>query len=196
MYAPAVLLPLLLSTASALRITSIKTSGTACPSTAAESVTSAGTLSDLTVTLPAYDVSLDASQGQNSSTNCALMIAFDKGEVGKSLVLESVKVWSGLTLEAGGAATLFTSAFWSENPSNTIVARRETSSTPAYADNVSINSDLGVPSSCVEESGNVGILNVNFRVLATKGVVTLGPETVGGKKQPATEHLGFKWVDC
>lgn len=61
--------------------------------------------------------------------------------------------------------------------------------------NVAVSQSLDFASRCVGSDGYVGILNVNFRIVAQgSGKVTFGRER--GSGAPVTEVLKYKWQSC
>ncbi|PKS09293.1 hypothetical protein jhhlp_003907 [Lomentospora prolificans] len=201
------------ATTSALKITSFTHSGPACPQDS--DVTWNGN-SDAPV-FYLEDYSAKVSPGEIS--NCALHLTIGSGKPNQALVLGEVSVWGGLGLAANGAATFFTSAFWAETagdgyhvipldlpkttanlksrpPPNQVTKRLESSTSRAFTGNVAVDADLDLASPCTSRDGYVGILTVNFRVLAEEGTVTFGPEKTGSKTKPVSEHLQFSWTSC
>lgn len=107
----ALALPLALPLATALRITKITHSGPACPDAAPLEITAAEDPSALSLSIPGLSTTLEAPM----FAACALDLTLEEGEVGESLVLESVEVWGRLGLGEGARGRLMASAFWADD---------------------------------------------------------------------------------
>lgn len=183
------LLPLAaLTTASALRITSITNSGPSCPTST--TVTWDGTLSNLALHLDAFDASLDAK----SQTQCTVQIAFADGRVGSTLNLGRVTVNGGLTLAANSEARFISRTHWDTGPSSAEPSSSEfsQSSTRGFSDDVSVSVNSGLRSPCIGASGTVGTLTVQLYVMAVAGSIEFGPAGSSAVK----ETLGLTWQEC
>ncbi|CAI4212765.1 unnamed protein product [Parascedosporium putredinis] len=177
----------LAAAASALTLSDWNSSGNSCGS-----VTWNGNADKPVFYFEGFDATLSAGQ----SANCAVHLQFASGRPGYRLVLDEVSTWGNLRLDAGGAATFFTTSFWSESAADTANDRLESATRSAFTGDVAIDAtSLSLASGCVGASGAGGILNVNFRVVAEDGTVRFGPEK-GSKKAAVSQHLALKWVAC
>lgn len=102
---------LALPLASALTITSIRSSGRACPSASALDITATDSLPVLTISIPDFAAAADT----RNSSSCELGLTIEDGEAGRALVLESMEVWGTLGLSSGARGRLLTAAYWSED---------------------------------------------------------------------------------
>lgn len=71
-----------------------------------------------------YFEGFDATLSGVDAANCAVHLRFGSGRPGYRLVLDEVSTWGNLRLDAGGAATFYTTAFWSESAAATVRAYR------------------------------------------------------------------------
>lgn len=102
---------LVLPLASALTISNIRNSGSACPTPSNLDITATDSLPVLTVSIPDFSAAADA----RNLSSCEIALTIADGEPGRSLVLESVEVWGKLALGSGARGRLLTAAYWSED---------------------------------------------------------------------------------
>ncbi|KEZ41436.1 hypothetical protein SAPIO_CDS7566 [Scedosporium apiospermum] len=143
-----------------------------------------------------YLEDFSASVGSGQTTSCELHLTIEDGTPNRSLVLNQVSVWGRLSLVADGAATFYTSGYWSATAATQVTKKVESSTRSSFNDNVAIDTNLGLASPCVGSSGSVGILNLSFRVVSEEGKVSFGPERVGSRSYAVSEHLDFSWARC
>jgi hypothetical protein len=106
------LVALCVSASSAVRITSVKHSGSACPQ--GSSVAVSGPYDDLRLTLNGFKANLP------DADSCLVTIQLDQGPPGKVLVLDEASVQGALSLSAGSDVTFYHTAFWSETAGRTV----------------------------------------------------------------------------
>ncbi|KAM0335569.1 hypothetical protein ACHAQA_000617 [Verticillium albo-atrum] len=178
------------TSAASLRVQSVSHSGKGCPQDTKVTWSAADEVfvfafHDFSETLPA-----------GTTTACQVHVQIDEGEPGKTLLIEDVTLRGGLYVSPVTKADFWTVAFWSENASDT-TAKESTIAAGAgpISRNVAILQSLDKASTCVGGDGYVGILNVNFRIVAQgNGRVSFGRER--GSGAPVTEVLRYKWQGC
>ncbi|KAF3352251.1 hypothetical protein VDGD_01213 [Verticillium dahliae] len=178
------------STAASLRVRSVVHSGKGCPQDTKVSWSSA----DEAFVFTFHDFSETLAAG--TTTACQVHVQIDEGEAGKTLLVEDATLRGGLYVSPVTKAEFLTVAFWSENASDS-TSKESTIAAGAgpISRNVAVSQSLDFASRCVGSDGYVGILNVNFRIVAQgSGKVTFGRER--GSGAPVTEVLKYKWQSC
>ncbi|KAM0282807.1 hypothetical protein ACHAQH_002811 [Verticillium albo-atrum] len=178
------------TSAASLRVRSVLHSGKGCPQDTKVSWSSA----DEAFVFTFHEFSETLTAG--ATTFCQVHIQIDEGETGRALLVEDATLRGGLYISPVTKADFWTVAYWSENASETTAKESSIAAGAGpISRNVAVSQSLDSASRCVGGDGYVGILNVNFRIVAQgSGKVSFGRER--GSGAPVTEVLKYKWQGC
>ncbi|TPX16463.1 uncharacterized protein E0L32_003757 [Thyridium curvatum] len=175
--------------ASAPRITSVKYSGQGCPQ-GSDSVARTGDFGNLGFKFSKFAAN---SPGTSSTTACEVHVQASGGSSGWQVSLADIWVKGHAVLQPGACANYFTTAFWSDDPTDTVTVRGTLNNDDDKVLDVPVTIHNSVPtgksswSQCIGGDGNPGILNVNFRVALSdeRNIFTVDAEDVK-----------FRWRQC
>ncbi|KAI1467722.1 uncharacterized protein F4812DRAFT_406853 [Daldinia caldariorum] len=180
-------------------IKSVSFSGSGCPQSGSSKQVSGG-WQHFTFTLPDFAASYGGSKP--TSVNCQAHMSLTGGEPGWQVALRDVWTQGHVELEPDVKLTQYITAYYSQDAANTI----STAQTLTSPSNSSLARDItthsGIPkesavwSPCSGPSGNVGILNVNFRVAFTSPNSHSYGYFGGGKNSTVREKWGWSWRRC
>lgn len=201
------------------RVTSIQYSGSGCPSSA-PGVDKLGSWDDLAFRLNNFEVSL--LNAADSTANCEVHLQVSGCSAGWQVGIKDVYVNGHLVLDPGAELDFYVTSFWSQDAAKTVshpqhvkltqerkgADRSHKVTVKGTIENDSSNridevatAHAVIPNSrvvwspCSSSSGDIGILNVNFRAAlqadgSQSGYFGKGSDTT------ATESWGYVWRRC
>ncbi|KAJ9155238.1 hypothetical protein NKR23_g1798 [Pleurostoma richardsiae] len=190
-------------------ISSISFSGNGCPQDGSSGrvVNATGSWSELDLTFHNFTATIPGQGSSSRTSNCEAHISASDAAPGWQVSPGRVSVRGLAVLDPGTSLTLFVTAYWSQNASETITKEKKYKN--AGADRITALvtdfEELTLWSPCSDSAGYQGILNVNFRAALTSGTgynTTLpsayfGPVKVNGTEtDPVVEMIKFDWRAC
>ncbi|KAK7748444.1 hypothetical protein SLS62_008600 [Diatrype stigma] len=158
--------------ASLPQISSVSYSGSGCPSSS-PAVVRSGAFADPAFRLNAFEARVPDG---TSTVNCQVHIQAEGASSGWQLGLESVTVHGHLVLDPGASLDWFVTSFFSQDADKTVTVRGSLPNSGGQRLSQDVASTTHIPAAnivwgpCTSGSGDVGLLNVNFRVaLQTDG---------------------------
>ncbi|KAK8010489.1 hypothetical protein PG990_009454 [Apiospora arundinis] len=177
-------------------ITSVQYSGDGCPSSA-PAVDKSGGFDDLSFRLNAFSVS--SADVYSSTANCEVHVQASGASAGWQVGVSDVYVRGRLILDPGAQMDFYVTTFWSQSAANTVTVRGNLKNTGgSRSDQIatahgSIPGDRVAWGPCTGSSGDIGILNVNFRTALQGGAYG----SFGGKgSDSAVESWDYVWRRC
>ncbi|KAI0852589.1 hypothetical protein F5Y00DRAFT_176138 [Daldinia vernicosa] len=185
------------------RIVSVSYSGSGCPS-ASPAVDRTGGFDDISLRLNSFEARTSTTSGgapADASVNCQAHLSIAGSAAGWQVGVKDVYVKGHLVLDPGAALDYYVTSFWSEDAGKTATIRGSlaNSGTGRVSQDVTAHStvpdDQVVYSPCTSSKGDVGLLNVNFRVAlqadgAQYGYFGKDPDTT------ASESWSYVWRRC
>ncbi|KAK6198208.1 hypothetical protein LQW54_010485 [Pestalotiopsis sp. IQ-011] len=179
-------------------VASIQYSGSGCPSSG-PGVDKLGAWDDLAFRLNNFEITLPGVAA--STENCEVHLQIAGCSAGWQLGIKDVYVRGHLVLDPGAELDFFVTSYWSQDAATTSTVRGVIENTGgARTDDVTtahaiIPNSRVVWSPCSSASGDVGILNVNFRAALSAdgnqyGYFGKGVDTT------LTENYGYVWRRC
>ncbi|KAH7075990.1 hypothetical protein FB567DRAFT_583152 [Paraphoma chrysanthemicola] len=141
------------------RITKLVFSGSGCPNDSGSVKADTATLGD------SAGISFTQLKGTDTD-NCAVHIQSTGGTPGWQAAIREITYEGDVNLKGNSGLDTYTQVFWSENAGNTgTLTGGLTCAGPEIKDYVTVRSSTADLkwSKCIGDSGNPGILNVNFR---------------------------------
>ncbi|KAI1779605.1 hypothetical protein F4818DRAFT_146249 [Hypoxylon cercidicola] len=180
------------------RVASVSYSGSGCPSSA-PGVDRSGGFDDMALRMNAFEATT-AGGVADASVNCQAHLAISGSAQGWQVGVRDVDVRGHLVLDPGAALDYYVTSFWSEDAEKTVTIRGTFSNGGAGRLNQDVTAHSTVPdnqvvySPCVGSGGNVGLLNVNFRV----ALQAAGQYGYFGKDADTTasENWSYVWRRC
>ncbi|KAI4865100.1 hypothetical protein F4820DRAFT_308012 [Hypoxylon rubiginosum] len=181
------------------RIASVSYSGSGCPS-ASPAVDRSGGFDDIALRLNSFEATT-AGGVADASVNCQAHLAIAGSAQGWQVGVKDVYVKGHLVLDPGAELDYYVTSFWSEDADKTVTIRGTLSNGGAGRLNQDVTAHSTVPdnqvaySPCVGSGGNVGLLNVNFRVALQAAGTQYG---YFGKDADTTasENWSYVWRRC
>ncbi|KAI5922594.1 hypothetical protein F4810DRAFT_720991 [Camillea tinctor] len=178
------------------RIASVSYSGTGCPSSSPAVDRTGASWADLAFRMNGFEAAVPGSI-ESSTANCQVHVQAAGTTAGWQVGLRDVSVRGHAVLDPGAALEYYVTSFWSQDAGNTITIRGTLPNTGAArldADVVAhttITDDQVVWSPCAGADGNLGLLNVNFRV-----ALQADGNQYGFFGKAPTESWGYVWRRC
>ncbi|KAI1656707.1 hypothetical protein F4813DRAFT_362909 [Daldinia decipiens] len=180
------------------RIVSVSYSGSGCPS-ASPAVDRTGGFDDISLRMNSFEAR--TTSVADSSVNCQAHLAIAGSAAGWQVGVKDVYVKGHLVLDPGASLDYYVTSFWSEDADNTVTIRGSLANDGTGRVNQDVTAHSTVPdnqvvySPCTNSKGNVGLLNVNFRVAlqadgAQYGYFGKDPNTT------ASESWSYVWRRC
>ncbi|KAI0896975.1 hypothetical protein F4806DRAFT_495483 [Annulohypoxylon nitens] len=180
------------------RIVSVSYSGSGCPS-ASPAVDRTGGFDDISLRMNSFEAR--TTNIQDSSVNCQAHLSISGSAAGWQVGVKDVYVKGHLVLDPGASLDYFVTSFWSEDADRTITIKGTLGNLGAGQLNQDIEARSTVPdnqvvySPCTGAAGDVGLLNVNFRVALQAAGTQYGyfgkdPDTT------ASESWSYVWRRC
>ncbi|KAI1447630.1 hypothetical protein F5Y02DRAFT_377939 [Annulohypoxylon stygium] len=180
------------------RIVSVSYSGSGCPS-ASPAVDRTGGFDDISLRMNSFEARTTTIQ--DSSVNCQAHLSISGSAAGWQVGVKDVYVKGHLVLDPGASLDYFVTSFWSEDADRTITIKGTLGNLGAGQLNQDIEARSTVPDSqvvyspCTGAAGDVGLLNVNFRVALQAAGTQYGyfgkdPDTT------ASESWSYVWRRC
>ncbi|KAI1482613.1 hypothetical protein F4774DRAFT_428911 [Daldinia eschscholtzii] len=180
------------------RIVSVSYSGSGCPSSA-PAVDRTGGFDDISLRLNSFEAR--TTSVADSSVNCQAHLSIAGSAAGWQVGVKDVFVKGHLVLDPGASLDYYVTSFWSEDAEKTITIRGSLGNTGSGRVSQDVTAHSTVPdnqvvySPCTGAKGNVGLLNVNFRVAlqadgAQYGYFGKDPDTT------ASESWSYVWRRC
>ncbi|KAI1102169.1 hypothetical protein F4804DRAFT_353947 [Jackrogersella minutella] len=181
------------------RIASVSYSGSGCPS-ASPAVDRTGGFEDIGLRLNAFEARTTAGPA-DSSVSCQAHLAIAGAAPGWQLAVKDVSVRGHLVLDPGASLDYYVTSFWSEDAGRTVTVKGSLPNTGAGQLNQDVEAHSTVPdgqvvySPCTSAQGDVGLLNVNFRVALQADGAQYG---YFGKDvdTTASENWSYVWRRC
>ncbi|KAI0117088.1 hypothetical protein F4814DRAFT_439603 [Daldinia grandis] len=180
------------------RIASVSYSGSGCPS-ASPAVDRTGGFDDISLRLNSFEAR--TTSVADSSVNCQAHLSIAGSAAGWQVGVKDVYVRGHLVLDPGASLDYYVTSFWSEDADKTATIRGSLSNSGTGRVSQDVTAHSTVPDSqvvyspCTSSKGNVGLLNVNFRVAlqadgAQYGYFGKDPDTT------ASESWSYVWRRC
>ncbi|KAI1461552.1 hypothetical protein F4805DRAFT_237403 [Annulohypoxylon moriforme] len=180
------------------RIVSVSYSGSGCPS-ASPAVDRTGGFEDISLRLNSFEAR--TTTAADSSVNCQAHLSIAGGAAGWQVGVKDVYVKGHLVLDPGASLDYYVTSFWSEDAGRTTTIKGSLANNGGGQLNQDIEARSTVPdgqvvySPCTSAGGDVGLLNVNFRVAlqaagAQYGYFGKDPDTT------ASESWSYVWRRC
>ncbi|KAL7629065.1 hypothetical protein AAE478_000583 [Parahypoxylon ruwenzoriense] len=186
--------------ASSPRVVSISYSGSGCPS-ASPAVERSGSDDALSFKLNAFEAKVPGAAA-DSSVNCQVHLQLAGASAGWQLGVRDVAVKGHLLLDPGASLDWYVTSFWSEDAGKTVTLRGTFSNGGAARLNEDVTARSAVPagdvvySRCTGASGDVGLLNVNFRVALQQAAATQQGYFGKDPDTAPSESWGYVWRRC
>ncbi|KAI8963002.1 hypothetical protein F5Y11DRAFT_321073 [Daldinia sp. FL1419] len=180
-------------------IQSVSFSGNGCPQDGGKKQVSGG-WQHFTFTLPDFAATYGGSKPK--SVNCQAHMSLAGGEPGWQVALKDVWTRGHVELEPDVKLTQYITTYYSQDAANTIstVQTVTSPSNSTLARDMTIHASIpkgsAVWSPCSGSKGNVGILNVNFRIAFTSHSSASYGYFGGGKNSTVSERWGWTWRRC
>ncbi|KAF3065145.1 hypothetical protein GL218_02048 [Daldinia childiae] len=180
------------------RIVSVSYSGSGCPS-ASPAVDRTGGFDDISLRLNSFEAR--TTSAADSSVNCQAHLSIAGSAAGWQVGVKDVYVKGHLVLDPGASLDYYVTSFWSEDADKTATIKGSLANSGTGRVNQDVTAHSTVPdnqvvySPCTSSKGNVGLLNVNFRVAlqadgAQYGYFGKDPDTT------ASESWSYVWRRC
>ncbi|KAI2469878.1 hypothetical protein F4781DRAFT_392674 [Annulohypoxylon bovei var. microspora] len=180
------------------RIASVSYSGSGCPS-ASPAVDRTGGFEDIALRLNSFEAR--TTTAADSSVNCQAHLSIAGAAPGWQVGVKDVYVRGHLVLDPGASLDYYVTSFWSEDAGRKATLRGTLSNGGAGQLTQDVEARSTVPdgqvvySPCTGAAGDVGLLNVNFRVAlqadgAQYGYFGKDPDTT------ASESWSYVWRRC
>ncbi|KAI2782456.1 hypothetical protein F4815DRAFT_40555 [Daldinia loculata] len=180
------------------RIVSVSYSGSGCPS-ASPAVDRTGEFDDISLRLNSFEAR--TTSVADSSVNCQAHLSIAGSAAGWQVGVKDVYVKGHLVLDPGASVDYYVTSFWSEDADKTATIKGSLANggTGRVSQEVTAHSTVPdnqvVYSPCTSSKGDVGLLNVNFRVAlqadgAQYGYFGKDPDTT------ASESWSYVWRRC
>ncbi|KAI2623508.1 hypothetical protein GGS26DRAFT_222327 [Hypomontagnella submonticulosa] len=149
------------------KIASVSYSGSGCPSSS-PAVDRSGGFDDISLRLNSFEAR--TTTAADSTVNCQAHLQISGSAAGWQVGVKDVYVKGHLVLDPGASLDYYVTSFWSEDADRTSTIRGTLSNNGGSRLNQDITAHATVPdnqvvySPCTGAQGNVGLLNVNFRV--------------------------------
>ncbi|KAI6090181.1 hypothetical protein F4821DRAFT_37838 [Hypoxylon rubiginosum] len=181
------------------RVVSVSYSGNGCPS-ASPAVDRSGGFDDIALRMNAFEATT-AGAVADTSVNCQAHLSISGTAAGWQVGVKEVSVQGHLVLDPGAELDYYVTSFWSEDAGKTVTIRGTLSNGGSTRLNQDVTAHSTVPdgqvvySPCVGSAGNVGLLNVNFRVALQADGAQYG---YFGKDADTTasENWSYVWRRC
>lgn len=199
------------------RVVSVSYSGNGCPS-ASPAVDRSGGFDDIALRMNAFEATT-AGAVADTSVNCQAHLSISGTAAGWQVGVKEVSVQGHLVLDPGAELDYYVTSFWSEDAGKTVSYPRACliymfctdylqvtiRGTLSNGGSTRLNQDVTahstvpdgqvVYSPCVGSAGNVGLLNVNFRVALQADGAQYG---YFGKDADTTasENWSYVWRRC
>ncbi|KAF7523881.1 hypothetical protein G7054_g11612 [Neopestalotiopsis clavispora] len=179
-------------------VTSIQYSGSGCPSSA-PGVDKLGAWNDLAFRLNNFEVALPNAAA--STENCEVHLQVSGCSAGWQLGIKDVYVRGHLVLDPGAELDFYVTNFWSQDAGATSTVRGVIENTGSTRIDDIATAHATIPNSrvvwspCSSSSGDIGILNVNFRAALQADGTQYGYFGKGGDTT-LTESYGYVWRRC
>ncbi|KAI1207950.1 uncharacterized protein F4807DRAFT_432539 [Annulohypoxylon truncatum] len=183
------------------RIVSVSYSGSGCPS-ASPAVDRTGGFDDIALRLNSFEARTSTTSAvEESAVNCQAHLSIAGAAEGWQVGVKDVFVRGHLVLDPGAGLDYYVTSFWSEDAGRTTTIKGTVANTGAAQLNQDVEARSTVPdgqvvySPCTGTQGDVGLLNVNFRVAlqaagAQYGYFGKDPDTT------ASESWSYVWRRC
>ncbi|KAK8028921.1 hypothetical protein PG991_005977 [Apiospora marii] len=176
-------------------ITSVQYSGDGCPSSAPAVDKSGDGFDDVSFRLNAFAVS--GADVYSSTANCEVHVQASGASAGWQVGVSDVYVRGRLRLDPGAQMDFYVTTFWSQGAANTVTVRGNLKNTGGSRSDQIATAHGSIPGDriawgpCTGSSGDIGILNVNFRTALQ------GDGNFGGKGgDSAVESWDYVWRRC
>ncbi|KAI1268824.1 hypothetical protein F5Y18DRAFT_423054 [Xylariaceae sp. FL1019] len=176
-------------------------SGNGCPQTAQPKLISS-TWSNFSFRLPAFEVSTDGGV-QAKTQNCQAHLNLGGGTPGWAVALRDLWSTGHVTLEGEGVTlTEYLTVYFSQDAGSTATATQSITNTGNSTIPRNLNWHTIMPSEdliwspCIGEDGDVGIVNVNFRVALTSSDANAYGYYGAGVNSSVQERFGWVWRQC
>lgn len=180
------------------RIVSVSYSGSGCPSSA-PGVDQTGDINGIALRMNAFEARTTTIA--DSSVNCQAHLSIAGSAAGWQVGVKDVSVKGHLVLDPGASLDYYVQSFWSEDADKTSTIKGTLANNGAAQLNQDITAHSTIPdgqvvySPCTGAKGNVGLLNVNFRVALQAAGTQYGyfgkdPDTT------ASESWTYVWRRC
>ncbi|KAI1761101.1 hypothetical protein GGR53DRAFT_44545 [Hypoxylon sp. FL1150] len=181
------------------QVVSVSYSGNGCPS-ASPAVDRSGGFDDIALRLNAFEATT-AGTVADTSVNCQAHLSISGAAAGWQVGVKDVYVQGHLVLDPGAELDYYVTSFWSEDAAKTATIRGTLSNGGATRLSQDVTAHSAVPdgqvvySPCVGSAGDVGLLNVNFRVALQADGAQYG---YFGKDADTTasENWSYVWRRC
>ncbi|KAI2611904.1 hypothetical protein GGR54DRAFT_334293 [Hypoxylon sp. NC1633] len=180
-------------------IESVSFSGNGCPQSGGFKQISGG-WQHFAFTLPDFAASYGGSKPK--SVNCQAHMNLAGGEPGWQVALKDVWTQGFLELEPDVKLSQYITTYYSQDAADTI-STVQTVTNPSgstLAKDITIHSSIPkesvIWSHCTGSDGDVGILNVNFRIAFTSTSDAAYGYFGGGKNSTVKERWGWTWRQC
>ncbi|KAI1415447.1 hypothetical protein F5Y13DRAFT_144405 [Hypoxylon sp. FL1857] len=180
-------------------IKSVSFSGNGCPQDGGKKQISGG-WQYFSVTLPDFAASYGGSKPK--TVNCQAHMNLEGGEPGWQVALKDIWTKGHLELEPEVKLTQYITTYYSQDAANTgsTVQTVTTPSNSSLSRDITIHSTIPkestVWSPCTGSDGNVGLLNVNFRIAFTSPNTNSYAYFGGGKNSTVSERWNWTWRRC
>ncbi|KAI1382927.1 uncharacterized protein F4822DRAFT_421589 [Hypoxylon trugodes] len=180
-------------------VKSVSFSGNGCPQNGGKKQVSGG-WRHFTFTLPDFAASFGGSKPK--SVNCQAHMNLAGGEPGWQVALKDVWTKGHLELSQEVKLTQFVTIYYSQDAANTISSVETVENPPNSSSTRDITIHSSIPmeglvwSQCTDSNGNVGILNVNFRVAFTSTNAASYAYYGGGRNSSVSEKWNWVWRRC
>ncbi|KAL7628443.1 hypothetical protein AAE478_002646 [Parahypoxylon ruwenzoriense] len=180
-------------------IKSVSFSGSGCPQGGGRKRVSGG-WQHFAFSLPDFAASYGGSKP--SSVNCQAHMNLAGGKPGWQVALKDVWTNGHLELEPDVKLTQFITTFYSQDAGNTVSTVQSMTSPPNSTLVKEIEIHAGIPkeslvwSPCTKTDGNVGLINVNFRIALTSTNAATYGYYGGGRNSTVGERWGWAWRRC
>ncbi|OTA69561.1 hypothetical protein K449DRAFT_447284 [Hypoxylon sp. EC38] len=180
------------------RIVSVSYSGSGCPSSA-PGVEQTGDINGIALRMNVFEARTTTIA--DSSVNCQAHLSIAGSAAGWQVGVKDVSVKGHLILDPGASLDYYVQSFWSEDADKTSTIKGTLANDGASRLNQDITAHSTIPdgqvvySPCTGAKGNVGLLNVNFRVALQAAGTQYGyfgkdPDTT------ASESWTYVWRRC
>ncbi|OTA55568.1 hypothetical protein K449DRAFT_438488 [Hypoxylon sp. EC38] len=180
-------------------IKTISFSGNGCPQDGGRKQISGG-WEHFAFTLPDFAASYGGSKPK--TVNCQAHMNLVEGESGWQVAVKDIWTKGYLELEPDVKLTQFITTYYSQDAANTVSTVQTVTSPPnsTLARDITIHSSIPnesvVWSPCTGLDGNVGLLNVNFRIAFTSTNTNSYAYFGGGKNSSVSERWNWTWRRC
>ncbi|KAI0176074.1 hypothetical protein GGR52DRAFT_589853 [Hypoxylon sp. FL1284] len=172
------------------RVASVSYSGSGCPSSA-PAVERSGGFDDMSLRMKAFEATPAAS------VNCQAHLLIAGSAQGWQVAVRDVSFRGHLVLDPGASLDYYVTSFWSQDADKTSTVRGTFSNSGSDRLTQDVTAHGSVPdgqivySPCVGSGGDVGLLNVNFRVALQADGAQYGYFGKG-----ADENWSYVWRRC